>query len=290
MTALFSRKSVIGLVVVLLMGLTAYYGAGAYAVRARPSVVEGLPDLPRGDLIHLASASGTILKGWKLDAEQPRAVVLLFHPHGANRRSMLTRAQFLVAAGYTAILFDFQAYGASWGEKATFGHRERHDVEAVIRYAKNRYSRRPLFAIGRSLGASAMLLAEMPLGVDAMVLESPYVSLTEAIGHRLSGLGLGPLGAWIAPIACSQISFQLDVDVETLRPIDNIRKVGAPLLLLGGSRDELAPKAGLDRLFDAANEPRQIQIFDGASHEDLHGFDTKRYEQVVLEFFAKYLS
>jgi len=40
-------------------------------------------------------------------------------------------------------------------------------------------------------------------------------------------------------------------------------------------------------LFNAAAEPKQLWLVDGAAHVDLHAVNKDEYEKRVLEFLAK---
>src|SRR5688572_29947463 len=68
------------------------------------------PDFP-ADVVSIPSASGSMLSGWFLSGERGAGAVLLMHGIRAHRLAMLARARFLRDAGYTVLLFDFQAHG-----------------------------------------------------------------------------------------------------------------------------------------------------------------------------------
>ncbi|HEX7808439.1 MAG TPA: alpha/beta hydrolase [Thermoanaerobaculia bacterium] len=127
--------------------------------------------------IHFASESGAEIHGWWWDARDAKGVVLLLPGVRANRRSMVDRATFLHAAGYTTMLVDFQATGESRGKAITFGDRERHDVLGAVAFARKQAPHAKLAIIGSSLGGAATLLATPLLDVDAMVLEAVYPSI-----------------------------------------------------------------------------------------------------------------
>ena len=57
-----------------------------------------------------------------------KGAVILLHGVHANKKSMLSRARFLVAAKYSVPLIDLQIHGESEGDRITFGHLEFLDV------------------------------------------------------------------------------------------------------------------------------------------------------------------
>jgi uncharacterized protein len=47
------------------------------------------------------------------------------------------------------------------------------------------------------------------------------------------------------------------------------RRLQAPLLVLHGARDPIVPLIDGEALFDAAPDPKRIEVFAGAAHNDL---------------------
>ncbi len=89
-------------------------------------------------------------------------MVLLVHSIRSNRVEMLSRARFLNEQGYSALLIDLQAHGETPGDRITFGARESEDVKAAAAYLRNMFPGERLGAIGVSLGAAAIVLANLP--------------------------------------------------------------------------------------------------------------------------------
>ncbi len=150
---------------------------------------------------------------------------------------MLSRAEFLHGLQYSVLLIDFQASGESPGERITFGDRESLDVVAALEELKRRAPGERLGVIGVSLGAAAFVLAKERPRVDAVVLESMYPTIEQAVSDRLR-LHLGPLGPMFAPLLRMQFQARLGTSPERLRPIDHVGFIGAPVFILTGTRDQ----------------------------------------------------
>src|SRR5882672_1925461 len=84
--------------------------------------VADLPSDLSGESVEFSSTSGATLRGWLLPGVKAGGAILLMHGVRANRSSMLGRARFLSQAGYSVLLFDFQAHGESTGKHITFGY------------------------------------------------------------------------------------------------------------------------------------------------------------------------
>lgn len=161
---------------------------------------------------------GALLRGWKVRPKNPNGSwVLLFHGLSDNRVGVVGHSEFLLRAGFSVIMMDARAHGASGGPLATYGWLERHDTRAVIdelvrselsRYAEEQI--RPgiwkvlveneanrlgalqlnapppgtpahIFALGESMGAGIVLQsAAADPRIEAVVAEAPFANLREA--------------------------------------------------------------------------------------------------------------
>ncbi|MBV8653444.1 MAG: alpha/beta fold hydrolase, partial [Alphaproteobacteria bacterium] len=124
------------------------------------------------------------VRGWFIPGPPDGAVVIVMHGIRDDRRGMLGRARFLEAAGYSVLLFDFQAHGESPGEAITFGYRESRNAAAAVDFVRRKRPGARIAVIGISLGGAATVLASPPLPVDAMVLEAVYPTIEDAIADR----------------------------------------------------------------------------------------------------------
>jgi pimeloyl-ACP methyl ester carboxylesterase len=215
--------------------------------------------------------------------------------HGvhSNRLSMVRRARLLSGAGFSVLLFDFQAHGESTGARITFGHLEAEDAASAVAFVHARLPNERIGAIGTSLGGAAALLGRHPLPVDALVLESVYSDIAPAIANRLCAV-LGPsLGRIAAPAL--EYLFELllppvlGVNANDLRPIDHVAEVGAPILIASGARDDRTNIAETTAMFDRAKDPKLFWEVAGARHVDLEAFAPAEYRNRVLPFLVERL-
>jgi uncharacterized protein len=214
-----------------------------------------------------------------------KGAVLLLHGMGGDRSSMLRRALFLHALGYSVLTIDFQAHGESLGEHITVGDLESRDVVAASEYLHRVLPGERVGAIGVSLGAAAIVLAQKPLRLSAVVLESMYPTIEEALDDRMI-MTLGSWGVVCTPFLTVQLKPRLGIYASRLRPIDSIARIGAPLLLIHGIADRHTKIEEARREFAAAAEPKTMWEVPGAAHVDLHAFVGAEYERRIDAFFA----
>ncbi len=198
---------------------------------------------------------------------------------------MVERAGFLSRAGYSVLLFDAQAHGESPGEHITFGHLESLDARAAVAFIHSKLPAERTGYLGVSQGGAAALIGPAPLAVQALVLEAVYPTLREAVVDRIA-IRVGPLAELLAPLLLLQVQARLGVDPDSLAPIEGIRHVRAPVLLVAGERDRHTPLSESRRLFEAAPEPKALWVLPGAAHVNFHRFDPVEYERRILEFLA----
>jgi fermentation-respiration switch protein FrsA (DUF1100 family) len=247
------------------------------------------PDLA-AESVTIASGSGATLRGWFTVGQPGDGVVVLMHGVRADRDSMVERARVLNAAGFSVLLFDFQAHGESTGKFITFGYREALDAEAAVAFARQRLPGEKIGAIGSSLGGAAALLGPRPLPVDALVLEAVYPDIGTATANRIRAVLGRPIGTLVAKPLTRLFEFLLrpilGVAPDKLRPIDHIADVGAPLLIASGTQDSRTTVRDTVAMFNNAHEPKSLWLVEGAGHVDLEQYAPEAYRAHVLAFLA----
>ena len=115
-----------------------------------------------------------------------------------------------------------------------------------------------------------------------------FPTITEAVSARLRRF-LGPLAKPLATWLLWQLPLRIGVSPDQLRPIARLSSLRSPVLIASGSIDQHTTLSETERLYDAANRPKELWIVEGAAHVDLHAFDPTAYESKISAFLAKYL-
>ncbi|QNA87827.1 alpha/beta hydrolase [Massilia sp. Dwa41.01b] len=199
---------------------------------------------------------------------------------------MLGRARFLNAAGYGVLLVDLPGHGESAAPVITFGLREADGVRAALAYLEREAPAQPLGVIGVSLGAASFMLCRDCLAVDAVVLESMYPTIHEAVEDRLR-MRVGPLAVPLSTLLLAQLPLRLDILPAQLRPIDAMAGLTAPVLVAAGDQDRHTTIAETRRIVAAAPAPRESWEVPGAAHVDLYGYARQEYEARIGGFLAR---
>src|SRR5712691_11837942 len=157
---------------------------------------------------NVRATDGVELRGWLVRPPRHNGDwVLLFHAVADNRIGVIVQSEFLLRAGYSVVLMDARAHGASDGPIATYGWLERNDTRAIIDtlissevhvHESIQWHGPPpppfhLFALGESMGAGiALQSAAVDPRIEAVVAEASFSSLREA-SYDYAGLRWSPL-------------------------------------------------------------------------------------------------
>ncbi len=228
------------------------------------------------------------VSGWFIGGRPKYGAVLLLHGVRSNRHQMLSRAKFLNREGYSVLLIDLPAHGESAGHRITFGLREAEGVKAALSYMTQQLPNEKIVVIGVSLGAASFVLANAHPAPSAVVLESMYPTITEAIVNRLK-LHIGQIGGYFAPLLLWQLPLRMGISPEQLRPIAAIPSLHTPVLIVSGSEDQHTTLSETMRIFQTANEPKELWAVEGAAHVDLYNFNPMAYESRISTFLAKHI-
>ncbi|WP_054812774.1 alpha/beta hydrolase [Nocardia arizonensis] len=221
-------------------------------------------DLAFADL-SMRTSDGQTLHGWWMPARGSRGHVLFAHGNGGTIGDRVPIFAMLTELGFDVLAFDYRGYGRSTGRPSEAG--TYLDARAARRTLLEQEGVDParVLYLGKSLGGGVMveLASEFPpIGVMLM---STFTGIRDA--------------------ARSVYPFLPSPLVPDAYPsLRRIRSLRAPLLIMHGDRDELLPLRHARRLYEAAPEPKRLEIFPGAGHNDLIALDGGRWVRTVREF------
>ncbi len=274
-------KKILGVSVFLLItAMVVVWGVGGYLSMPVNQAVK----MPTAfDAIIFNGTHGSVLR-----AESNRVCALLMHGVRSNRSSMIKRSVYLKDNGITSLLIDLQGHGETPGSEITFGLKESRDAANGLRYLQEKEHCDKVVAIGQSLGGASALLGDGPVKVNALILESVYPTIEEAVEDRLE-IRFGKLGRLAAPLLYWQIPLRINTSLDDLKPIDALKKVKVPVFIISGTKDQHTKVNETQRLYEAANETKQLWLVDGAAHEDLFSYAPAEYQAKVMSFIKRYL-
>jgi len=282
------RKFLTAASAMLFVFSAAIFGVGEVLSAPAKSVIGPPPAELSATTVTILDSHKRAIAGWFSPAASGKGSVLLLHGVRSNRRQMIGRAIFLHDLGYSVLLIDLQAHGESEGSRISFGYREGDGVRAAIGFLRASNKTEPVGVIGVSMGAAAFVLSGTTPPPNAVILESMYPTVTQAVKDRLR-LRLGAIGPLFAPLLLHQLGFWLGIQPSQLRPIDHIADIGSPVLIISGTRDQHTSVAETRRLYTAAAAPKALWLVDGAAHVDLHAYAPDAYDKKITDFLSRYM-
>ncbi|HUV80226.1 MAG TPA: alpha/beta fold hydrolase [Candidatus Bathyarchaeia archaeon] len=179
--------------------------------------------------------------------------------------------------GYACLRFNFRGCGR--GSEKSEGEFEDvsltgriRDYKAALQFLQDtgKVDMRRLGVIGSSFGGMVAVAAQ-DKRIRAMVcLSTPYYlpQTTKEAGRRFKK------GFYD--------------DLRKYKLLEAVRNA-PPLLILHGSSDDVVPPAHAQKLYEAAPEPKRLEIIEGADHVFSHSDQLKKVINLSLEWFKKYL-
>jgi fermentation-respiration switch protein FrsA (DUF1100 family) len=215
------------------------------------------------DDVRIATEDGLRLHGWYCEGRSRRDVVLYAHGNAGNVTDCYWKLRFLTEKlGVTVLCFDYRGFGKSEGTASEEGVLK--DARAARRWLAIRAGIREsdIVLLGTSLGGAVAVDLAARDGARGLILESTFTSIPDVADSKRPKLG-------------SAMSIHLD-------SLAKIRDYHGPLLQAHGDADQVVPLALGEKLFRAANEPKQfVRIKNGVHMAP----PSREYQQALEQFF-----
>lgn len=282
------RKLLLSITAIFIIFIVVVLGAGDVLSAPAQIKIGPPPANLNAQTVSMRDSQHRKIAGWYVPGKPGKGSILLIHGLHSNRTQMIGRAIFLHTLGYSVLMIDLQAHGESDGSRISFGYRESRGVAAALKYLRQRNSHDPIGVIGESLGAASYVLSNAKPAPNAVVLESMYPTITDAVDDRLRRR-FGSLGPLLAPLLLDQLKLWLGINASQLRPIDHMSSLGSPVFIIAGTRDQRTTVAETRRIFAAARPPKSLWLVKGARHVNMYKFTPVKYRKKITAFFSKYM-
>lgn len=239
--------------------------------------------------VSLRTSDGLTLRGWFFPVRGDRAAILI-HGRHANRAEYEGRseriANFLIADGFSVLLFDLRGHGDSDGDRFSLGQFERLDVASAIDFVSHRgFSESRIALLGISLGAGTAI-QELLLHpkVGALISDSSYTDAATIVGEKLQQEAGVP--GWFTPGGFLMARIFFGLDLNQVRPIEVVRShPERAILFVHCDTDGLIPVHHAQDLRAAsANPASTLWIAHGCEHAAASDKYPAEYHMRVLAF------
>jgi len=126
------------------------------------------------------------------------------------------------------------------------------DARAARRYVESRadVDAHRIVYLGESLGTGVAVRLAVESRPRALILRSPFTSLVDVGKHHYPFLPVARLLR------------------DRFSSLDHIARIGCPLLIIAAAEDTIVPATQSRRLFDAALEPKRLEMLEHVDHND----------------------
>jgi fermentation-respiration switch protein FrsA (DUF1100 family) len=215
------------------------------------------PDMPLpawtpagAEEVWMRASDGVRIHGlwWGEPAGAP--AILFLHGNAQEVFSWSPVREDLAAAGCRMLLIDYRGYGKSEGEPSEAGLYL--DGRAALDWlGALGVGGRQTVVFGKSLGGGVACEIARDRDLMGLVLESTFTSLASVASN------LFPFAPGYSP------------GQSVYASIDRMASINCPVLVIHGDGDMLIPVSEGLALYEAAREPRELYIVEGAGHNDV---------------------
>jgi fermentation-respiration switch protein FrsA (DUF1100 family) len=224
---------------------------------------------PEVEDVWLRTADGVKINAFYHSNPASKQVLLWFHGNAENIGYGLAQMRVLATIGTNIFAVDYRGYGKSEGKPDEAGLYE--DADAAYDYLLNQrhFRAQDIIIYGHSLGGAVAvnLASRRPCG--GLIVQSSFTS-ARAMARRMFSLPL--------------IEYVVKSRFDSLQ---KIRDVHVPILIVHGTRDEVAPFEMGQQLFAAAHEPKRFFPIAGAGHNDVLEVGGENYLARIESFIEE---
>jgi fermentation-respiration switch protein FrsA (DUF1100 family) len=224
-----------------------------------------------GARVAVETVDGVTLHGWYLSPEpaasgheEPAPSLIWFYGNAENVAFLAPIIGTLRPPGYAMLVLDYRGYGQNAGRPSEDGLYR--DADAAWQYLLGRpeIDPRRIAVFGRSLGSVPALYLADTKSVAAVILDSPFTTAR----------------------AMARVHYRLFPRFLVRYTMDNLaraRRLTAPLLILHGANDRIAPTR-MGRALADAGRARVFYEVVGAGHNEVYEVAGARYRDTIHEF------
>jgi len=217
-----------------------------------------------------------------LEGKKPTILILHAFTGQKENRTINYLAKNLPEVGYITLQFDFSGHGESEGklEKATVS-KQLDDIKSVLEQVKN-INPTNLIIIGNSFSViTALAFARINYNIKGIILISGRANYLEYIDS------LEKVNDRYKLFENKFIDKSFVEDYKKYNPLENIKKINIPTLIIHGGKDETIPVSNAQLFYEnSLSKKKFLKIIKGADHK----YSDIKFKEEVLKEIKKFLA
>ncbi|MBI3193267.1 MAG: alpha/beta hydrolase, partial [Ignavibacteriae bacterium] len=241
--------------------------------------------------INIMGMNNVKLNSWLIKSPEARGTVIYLHGVADCKMDGIRFAKLLHDNNYNVFLFDARRHGDSDGEFCTFGYYEKYDLEKVIEYLLSRtdINLGKIALFGTSMGAAvAIQTAAIDKRIAAIISENSFATLRTIFDDYQKRMVRLPFH-YLRNIVIKRSEFMAKFKANDVSPLESLKNIHIPLLFIYGTEDHLINHQYTIKLYNQANQPKELFPIAGAKHNDTWQVAGKEYENRILHFLERFL-
>ena len=178
-------------------------------------------------------------------------IIILYHGNAGHIGNRAGKMRLFIEAGYGVYLCEYRGYGGNSGSISEEGIYK--DARSALKWLDtNGYPASQWILYGESIGSGPAVQMAKEFQPELLVLESPFSSALDV---------------------AKKTYFWLPIDLlmkDKFANMSRIKSVRSSMLIVHGEEDKIIPQSLAQKLYAAANHPKQLVIIDSGNHNDLY--------------------
>ncbi len=212
--------------------------------------------------VNFNTADGIQLHGWFIPHADSERVLLFFHGNAGNISHRQASIEIFHRLGMNVLIFDYRGYGQSAGKPSEHGLYQDGTAAWSFLTVEKGFMPDQIVIFGRSLGGTAAANLASSVEARGLILESTLSSARDFARQAF----------WLLS--------RLVVLRYNLNTAEYLSHVTAPVLVLHSPNDEIMPFNLGEKVFAAANQPKQFVHMRGGHNNGFYESQPE-YEQTL---------
>ena len=255
----------------------------------RPQIITWTKEkraLPHQD-VSITSFDGLTLRGQYFECDPKAPMEIMFPGYRGNaERDLAGGVHRAFALGRNVLLVDQRAAGYSDGHIISFGINEHKDCLKWVGFAISHFGKDvKIILTGISMGASTVLLAsgyDLPENVIGILADCGYTSAKDIIKKVIRQIKLPP--ALLYPIIRFGGMMFGGFDIESVSPIEQVKKCKIPVIFVHGETDDFVPFSMSQAMYNACTSKKKLIAVPNAGHGLAYPVAQESYIEALRDF------
>lgn len=207
---------------------------------------------PWMSLVTYQTEDGLTLQSWFVPPKDKGGrIVVFFHGNAGNISHRGMKSAYFYERNYGVLLAEYRGFGGNAGMPTERGLYA--DARAAIHFLEAQgYDSSQFVIYGESIGTGVAVELALSVQPRQLVLEAPFTSATDVASLTYF---------WLP------VKYLMKDRFESLSKIKNVK---TSLLIIHGDEDGVIPIALSQKLYEAANHPKEFITINGGGHSDLY--------------------